>query len=835
MFQVPKPEELHTPEDASTGVTTAPQRSTSVFVGREDELRTLKVASQNKDTPHLINVAVTGLPGIGKTELVLQYIKNSRESNYKNIIWVPSDSTDTINNVFISLSQALGIVDKDYRVCNSTMLIVLVQKLYKSLNTLNTLVVFDNVLVDIECYMPPIGVDTSNITIIVTSRYTKWQCDTQVSLQCLPVEVATQFLIKSLPSLTESDKKHLPSLCAIFGSVPLALKLVVAYFQHTVKIENLEHNCESFNIETLVTNLQCSPVNFFTFKPKLFNKVEYNMLELYRSISNVISRTLNGFLAIKLLEYMSFLCTENISARMFHKLSEIDNKSDISEALVLLSEYSLISITDHRISISPMIQFIFRTNLSSVNREKTLLTVLSCFEQENNYPNQYYIPYMSYICDRAHMMNIFDNYRNRVVLQKYPLLFLLAAEVHEIPQSPSVAKKNVDKVINVYEAVSSCVNDKDFKLRHLLMRILKGSEEYKVLVHQSDVILYRVSMEELESNFHGLKLLYYRSYALFKLNKTDKAFELLSRVHQLFVTKHGYVEDTYNALELLCEIACAADTDCNSEYFQHCVSMVQHMSEDFKWLDQDSTNIELTPLNILRKHYIKHNQASKALELVTDVQIKVERSVKSFRERPEYNNKGDESKRIVSYVTYQKCVCLDVVNDIQGAWDLLRETLDDEDLCLKIDKKMILFCKLTAKLDKELQAEGLDLIERYMRDWIDSELDMESVKVETFTESFHLFEQIATEKQVFELYEYLVEVLKKDNNEIALAHLQHARYFYTKENERKAWQWYSKACKLINHEVGTKPCKSEEMVTLFTNLEKEVKVAIHEELVRLAS
>lgn len=121
----------------SFGVT-APTRS---FTGRVNELDDIRAKLNEK--PDLIVsqcVTVSGLGGIGKTELMRQFIKKFGISDfYGRVIWIAAESDETVKISFIEVAQKLEI--KDIAGMKTK---VLIDKVIEYFHGFKVLFVFDN-------------------------------------------------------------------------------------------------------------------------------------------------------------------------------------------------------------------------------------------------------------------------------------------------------------------------------------------------------------------------------------------------------------------------------------------------------------------------------------------------------------------------------------------------------------------------------------------------------------------------------------------------------------------------------------------------------------------
>jgi folate-binding Fe-S cluster repair protein YgfZ len=78
------------------------------FIGRKSQLAQLEEMLFNKD--HTTRIAITGLGGVGKTQLVLELLHQAKDK-YKpcSIIWIPATNMDSLDQAYLDVAQKLGI------------------------------------------------------------------------------------------------------------------------------------------------------------------------------------------------------------------------------------------------------------------------------------------------------------------------------------------------------------------------------------------------------------------------------------------------------------------------------------------------------------------------------------------------------------------------------------------------------------------------------------------------------------------------------------------------------------------------------------------------------
>jgi hypothetical protein len=114
------------------------------FVGRRNELDRLEEAFRSAQSSSPCRCAIHGMPGIGKTQLLLLYAKLSFDrGRYSHIFWVSATSLDKLNQGLAKILDVVGHRDRSLQ-DQSAKLIAARLWLEESLSS-DWLLIFDNV------------------------------------------------------------------------------------------------------------------------------------------------------------------------------------------------------------------------------------------------------------------------------------------------------------------------------------------------------------------------------------------------------------------------------------------------------------------------------------------------------------------------------------------------------------------------------------------------------------------------------------------------------------------------------------------------------------------
>src|SRR5581483_5848444 len=191
------------------------------FTGREEELKALRASLLAGETAALVQ-AITGLGGIGKTQLALEYAYR-HGADYDAVWWVRSEDPLTLAGDFANLAVKLDLPEKDAK---EQQVIVDAVKEWLRLNQ-GWLLIFDNAE-DVKLtrgYIPP----GNTGHVIITARNRQWENSAKpVTVKSLPVAKAIEFLCKRAGQQDDGTAK---SLAETLGCLPLAVEQAGAYIK----------------------------------------------------------------------------------------------------------------------------------------------------------------------------------------------------------------------------------------------------------------------------------------------------------------------------------------------------------------------------------------------------------------------------------------------------------------------------------------------------------------------------------------------------------------------------------------------------------------------------
>ncbi|WNZ46337.1 tetratricopeptide repeat protein [Leptolyngbya boryana CZ1] len=199
-----------------------PRSQTETFVGRKVELR--EIHDRVQDESRLAIFAVSGMGGIGKTELVLQYAMRYRNAGIYlgAVCWV--NAQQEIGSQILGFARSC--LDLDLPEFSESS--ELVAWCWRQFPTESSLVVFDNVLdyADIEDFLPPVE---ERFKVLLTTRSRiESEAVSVLSIETLLPLQAYRLLYETVKDERRFEREQIQAaeLCEWVGDLPLGIKLV---------------------------------------------------------------------------------------------------------------------------------------------------------------------------------------------------------------------------------------------------------------------------------------------------------------------------------------------------------------------------------------------------------------------------------------------------------------------------------------------------------------------------------------------------------------------------------------------------------------------------------
>ena len=205
------------------------------FTGREEQLQVLREQLQARHSAAIGQIqAITGLGGIGKTQMAVEYAYRHREE-YAQVFWVRADTMETLASSYGEMARLLDLPER-----NAQEQAVMIQAVNIWLREhRDYLLILDNA--DDPALLPPfLPPDPAGHVLITTRAADLSKLDLGLAdpfaLDVLPPEQGVSFLLHRagvLAQTTEEERSLALQLVEELGGLPLALDQAGAYLRKT--------------------------------------------------------------------------------------------------------------------------------------------------------------------------------------------------------------------------------------------------------------------------------------------------------------------------------------------------------------------------------------------------------------------------------------------------------------------------------------------------------------------------------------------------------------------------------------------------------------------------
>jgi len=319
------------------------------FTGRSSLLDGLR-----KDLTAGQHSALTGLGGVGKTQLALEYTY-SHIDDYDVIWWVRSEEPAILADDYIELAVRLGL---GKRTGKPVDLIATVRRWLE--NNTNWLLVFDNAQSprDLTRYLPKMG----SGHVIITSRNQNWESLAK-PLEVLKFErlESVEFLLKRTE---RRDGEGADALAEVLGDLPLALEQAGAYIKETgISFEDYLERFQERRKEILRYG-----------RPDTYPETIATTWDI--SVEAASKETPESRDLLKLCAYLSpHLIHRSMLVTGSERLpdplaSTVKNNVELDKALASLRRYSLIDFSEDGFFIHRMVQAVTQDRMVEEEQKK---------------------------------------------------------------------------------------------------------------------------------------------------------------------------------------------------------------------------------------------------------------------------------------------------------------------------------------------------------------------------------------------------------------------------------------------------------------------------------
>jgi len=327
-----------------------PHRRNPNFTGREEELAELSKTLAKGGTAALTQ-AITGLGGVGKTQLAIEYVYR-HVSDYGLIWWVGAEVPAKRAADFAALAAPLDLREKDS--ANQPEIVGAVRR--ELGRRTRWLLVFDDAGApeDLADYLPQ---GTAG-HVVVTSRNPAWaSLGKPLPVKTLPRPESVQFLLKRSG---DEDGQAADALAEALGDLPLALEHAAAYVEQ--KGCTLAHYLDLYEKQGKELRRRANA-------PAGYTATVATTWEISLGEAEKASPA-----AAELLNLCAFLAPDGIpldilreqAAKLPKRLAQaLREPLKLDEALAALRRYSLVEVAGDALSIHRLVQTVARDRLGT--------------------------------------------------------------------------------------------------------------------------------------------------------------------------------------------------------------------------------------------------------------------------------------------------------------------------------------------------------------------------------------------------------------------------------------------------------------------------------------
>ncbi len=225
-----------------------PTQRNPYFTGRQEVLSLLH-GKLKTGKQVALNQAISGLGGIGKTQVALEYTYRYRE-HYHDILWVCAETHETLLASYTEIARCLRLHERD--ASDQTKVVEAVKRWLREHK--GWLMVLDN-LEDLSLVSQLLPVERQGAVLLTTRRQVTEPVAQAIELDELSQEEGTLFLLKRTKRLgphavlEEAQASEVSVSRAIteqLGGLPLALDQAGAYRQHPHRASSLcDHDIDA--------------------------------------------------------------------------------------------------------------------------------------------------------------------------------------------------------------------------------------------------------------------------------------------------------------------------------------------------------------------------------------------------------------------------------------------------------------------------------------------------------------------------------------------------------------------------------------------------------------
>ncbi len=349
-----------------------------LFAGRREELIDLhnKIQRSSEKVTVISQItSISGLGGIGKTELARQYVQEYSKDCYDNVIWINAESEIALVESFTRLAKDKLKIDTKDANGKEKDIRSIVEEVYNFFSNSKSLFIFDdaeksnylNKFLPIHDSLP----GGNGPYILITSRNREWERGIEViNLNELKSEEAIEFVKKGLSIEDESQNEKIKALVEKLQHFPLAIQQAISYIED-------QRVTRKFDIDDYLKEYEKKAkdlLNYEGFRGIDNNYAKTTFTTWKITTDKIASNEKYGKLALRILDVMSYLAPDNISREFFLDFTG-NNEEELRSAVRLLIKYSMVSGKQEQgvLSIHKLVQEVTKIALEEEGKSEEVM------------------------------------------------------------------------------------------------------------------------------------------------------------------------------------------------------------------------------------------------------------------------------------------------------------------------------------------------------------------------------------------------------------------------------------------------------------------------------
>jgi NB-ARC domain len=336
-------------------------RNTAVIAQAMSSL-SVNSASSGRVHASAAQASVSGLGGIGKTQLALRYAEQYAADYDNNVLWINAETKGDLANSVRKLADKLNIEKQD-RYGNKKEIEEILEEVYAYFSVGKSLFIFDNVenYREFEKFLPNSS-PGNKPALLITSRYRNWENVANVVFLDVLTEEEGKALIKSALKIAvydQSQDRKIKELTTLLQRLPLALQQAVSYITIQKNI-NSEFGIQDYLNLYKEKATEVLDFDLASYSNDPYAKTVFTTWQI--TLDKIRQDHSAGGKALEILHIMAYICPDDIANNFFLPL---DHSEKLPLAIHLLKSYSMINVGSQqdKSTIHRLVQKVTRANL----------------------------------------------------------------------------------------------------------------------------------------------------------------------------------------------------------------------------------------------------------------------------------------------------------------------------------------------------------------------------------------------------------------------------------------------------------------------------------------